>query len=89
MKEERLVQLHPKILMRNDQKKFLGVVLVVLLLEDVGVYVGVDVGADEIGRVKLWLVMISKPVKLPLAIPMIRIFRIRHLMVRKRATLFV
>ncbi len=50
MKEEYLVQLHPKIWMRNDQKEFLGVVLVVLLLEDVDV--------DEVARVKLWLVMI-------------------------------
>ncbi len=39
--------------MRNDQKEFLGVVRVVLLLEDVGVDVVVDVGADEVAKLKL------------------------------------
>ncbi len=64
-------------------------VLVVFLLEDLGVDVVVDVGADEVARLKLLLLIVSKLVKLPLVTLIIRFLQIQPLMVRKRATLFM
>ena len=71
LKKEHLVQRLLKISTSNDHHDFLGVVPVVLLLEDVGADVVVDVGADEVARLKLLLMMIWMPVMLPLVTPMI------------------